>query len=197
LGLSVTFFINKFFLIVLLIYYTLTSAYSLVLKRKVIIDICTLAGLYTIRIIGGGAATQIGISFWLLSFSIFIFLSLAAVKRQAELVDLGKRGNLKIAGRSYSADDLPIVSIVALIAGFISILIIAMYVNSPEVLILYSSPRILWGVCCFLLYWLIKMVIAGYRGEMHDDPLIYAIKNRMSQFVFLTIAALILLSATQ
>ena len=196
LGISVTFFINKFFLIVLLIYYTLTSAYSLVLKRKVIIDICTLAGLYTIRIIGGGAATQIGISFWLLSFSIFIFLSLAAVKRQAELVDLGKRGNLKIAGRSYSADDLPIVSIVALIAGFISILIIAMYVNSPEVLILYASPRILWGVCCVLLYWLIKMVIAGYRGEMHDDPLIYAIKNRMSQFVFLTIAALILLSAT-
>ena len=122
---------------------------------------------------------------------------MAAVKRQAELVDLGKRGNLKIAGRSYSADDLPIVSIVALIAGFISILIIAMYVNSPEVLILYASPRILWGVCCVLLYWLIKMVIAGYRGEMHDDPLIYAIKNRMSQFVFLTIAALILLSATQ
>jgi 4-hydroxybenzoate polyprenyltransferase/phosphoserine phosphatase len=196
LGISITFFINKLFLIVLLTYYALTTAYSLILKRKAIIDICTLAGLYTIRIIGGGAATQIGISFWLLGFSIFIFLSLAAVKRQAELVDLSERGNIKTAGRSYSVDDLPMVSIVALIAGFMSVLVIVMYVNSPEVLILYPAPRILWGVCCVLLYWLIKIIFLAYRGEMHDDPLIYAVRDRMSQFVFVIIAILILLSAT-
>lgn len=195
LGISVALFINKSFLIIIFTYYILTSAYSLVLKRKIIIDICTLAGLYTVRIVGGGAATQIGISFWLLGFSIFIFLSLAAVKRQAELVDLRERGILKSAGRSYRVDDLPLVSIVSLIAGFMSVIVIAMYVKSQEVLILYSKPEILWGVCCVLFYWLIKMIHTAHQGNMHDDPLIYAVKDKMSQITFIIIVLLIWLSS--
>lgn len=196
LGIATTFFINKSFLIIILIYYILTAAYSLFLKRKVIIDIFTLASLYTTRIIAGGAATQIEISFWLLGFSIFIFLSLAAVKRQAELVDLGKRGILKSIGRGYCVNDLKKINFIAILSGFISVLIIGMYTRSTEVLLLYPNPYILWGVCCILSYWLIKMIIVSYRGEMDDDPIVFAVNDRMSQILFIAIVSLILLSAT-
>ena len=91
-------------------YYALTTAYSLYLKRRIVADICVLAGLYTLRIVAGGAATGIPLSVWLLAFSIFFFLSLAAVKRQAELVDNAKQGKLEASGRGYHVDDLPIIS---------------------------------------------------------------------------------------
>ena len=196
LGISLSFFAETSFWIVLLAYYALTSAYSLFIKRKTIIDIFTLAGLYTIRIIGGGVATEIEVSFWLLAFSIFIFLSLAAVKRQAELVDLNKREQLQIVGRGYHVDDLPIVSMIAASTGFMSVLVIALYINSPEVLALYPTPSMLWGVCCISLYWLMRMIFITHRGQMHDDPIIYAIRDRVSQLSLISIIVLIMLGAT-
>ena len=194
IGIFTTVLLNKLFLVILLSYYVITSTYSLFLKRKALIDICALASLYTLRIIGGGAATHIEISFWLLGFSIFIFLSLAAVKRQAEIVDLNKRRTSKIIGRNYGIDDLKMVRSIALITGFLSVLVIAAYINSPEVLILYSQPQILWALCCVLFYWLIKMILAANNGKMHDDPLIYAIKDKISQLVFIITIIIILLS---
>ncbi|SPJ25894.1 UbiA family prenyltransferase [Palleronia abyssalis] len=168
------------FLALLLAYAVLTTAYSLYIKREVVVDICTLAGLYTLRIVAGAVATGIPMSVWLLAFSIFIFFSLAAVKRQAELVDLANRNGLATAGRGYRADDLSIVSMIALSSGFVAVLVLALYLDSPEVLELYGNPAPLWGICGVLLFWVTRMVMKAHRGQMHDDPLVYAIRDGAS-----------------
>ncbi|MDC1412612.1 UbiA family prenyltransferase [Amylibacter sp.] len=173
------------FLLTLAAYYILTTAYSISLKRKIIIDICVLTGLYTMRIFAGGVATGIELSVWLFAFSIFFFFSLAAVKRQAELVDMAERGTLTAEGRGYHVEDLPIISMVGLAAGYISVLVMALYVNSPVVRELYSLPDALWGICCVLLYWLTRMVLLTHRGSMHDDPVVFAAKDRVSQVCFI------------
>lgn len=180
-------FLGGMFLLTLLAYYLLTTAYSLKLKRKTVVDICVLAGLYTMRIIAGGIATGIDLSVWLLAFSIFFFLSLAAIKRQAELVDMVQRGAMEARGRGYHVEDLPIISMVALAAGYVSVLVLALYLNSPSVLQLYAYPTALWGICCVLLYWLTRMVLTTHRGLMHDDPVVFAAKDRVSQICLIVI----------
>jgi len=187
------FLVSQLFLCVLMGYFTLTFLYSLYLKRKAIIDIFTLAGLYTIRILGGGVAAGIELSFWLLAFSIFIFLSLAAVKRQAELVDLNKRGLWEVQGRGYRADDLPMITMIALSSGFISVLVMALYLHSPEVIKLYQLPSALWGVCALLLYWICRVVFKTHRGKMNDDPLVFAIKDKISLFNIICIFILVVI----
>ena len=177
------------FLLVLAGYYILTVAYSLNLKRRIVVDICALAGLYTLRIIVGAFATNIELSVWLLAFSIFFFLSLAAVKRQAELVDMAERGTLKAKGRGYHVADLPVISMIGLAAGYISVLVLALYVNSPAVVELYAYPHALWGICCILLYWLTRMVLITHRGAMHDDPIIFAASDRVSQICLAAMVA--------
>ena len=179
----------------LCVYFTLTLAYSLNLKRRIVIDICVLAGLYTMRIITGGYATGIPLSVWLLAFSIFFFFSLAAVKRQAELVDMVERNELKAKGRGYHVEDLPIISMMALGSGYVSVLVMALYVNSPAVLELYPNPAALWGICCTLLYWLTRMVFVTHRGYMYDDPVLYAAKDRISRICFLAILAFAVVGA--
>lgn len=169
------------FSLVMLVYYVLTTAYSFSLKRLIVIDICVLACLYTLRIVAGGVASGMLISMWLLAFSIFFFLSLAAVKRQAELIDSAQRGKLVATGRGYQVADVAIVSIIALCAGYVSVLVMALYVNSPLVRGLYPQPRALGGICGILLYWVTYMVMITHRGAMHDDPLVYAAKDRASQ----------------
>lgn len=187
--------IGTSFLIVMGAYYLLTMAYSLVLKRRMVIDICVLAGLYTMRIIAGGAATGIPLSVWLLAFSVFFFLSLAAVKRQAELIDSAARGNLKASGRGYHVDDLPIISMIAISAGYVAVLVMALYVNSPNVVALYNHPEALWGICAVLLYWITRTVMIAHRGNMHDDPVVYAAKDRVSQICLVIILAFALAGA--
>jgi len=147
------------------------------------------------RIIGGGAATDITLSFWLLAFSIFIFLSLAAIKRQAELVDLKEQGSLQAKGRGYHVDDLPLMTMIVISAGFMAILVLMLYVNSASVIALYPTPSALWGVCCILLYWLARMAFITHRGRMHDDPIIFSIKDKVSQLCFALITALVLIGA--
>ncbi|MGV2019616.1 UbiA family prenyltransferase [Agrobacterium sp. 22-223-1] len=174
-------FIGLKFLAVMIGYYLLTTAYSLHLKRLIVVDICMLAALYTIRIFAGSVATSIGISIWLLAFSVFFFLSLAAIKRQAELIDSAARGDLKPSGRGYHVDDLPIISMIAIAAGYVSVLVMTLYVNSPAVVRLYACPEALWGVCAILLYWITRAVMMAHRGLMHDDPVVYAAKDGTSQ----------------
>ncbi|HIK47975.1 UbiA family prenyltransferase [Thermosynechococcus sp. M55_K2018_012] len=178
---------------ILLAYYGLTTAYSFYLKRRIIIDICTLAGLYTIRIFAGAVATGISLSVWLLAFSIFFFFCLATVKRQAELVDHCHRKQLKASGRGYHIDDLPIISMMAIGAGYVSILVLALYINSPQVQLLYTRPQVLWGICCVLLYWITRTILLTHRGLMHYDPIVYAIKDRQSQICFLICLVLFIL----
>jgi len=169
------------FVAAMVAYYLVTTAYSLHLKRRLIVDICVLALLYTMRIVAGAAATGIPLSVWLLAFSLFFFFSLAAVKRQAELVDSAARGQLSASGRGYHVDDLPLVSMMALASGYVSVLVMALYVNSPSVLALYSFPPALWGICFVLLYWISRIVMVTHRGRMHDDPVVFAAKDNTSR----------------
>ncbi|WNC87562.1 UbiA family prenyltransferase [Thermosynechococcus sp. QKsg1] len=193
LGMAIATTISWPFLGILLAYYGLTTAYSFYLKRRIIVDICTLAGLYTLRIFAGAVATGISLSVWLLAFSIFFFFCLATVKRQAELVDHRHRKQLKTSGRSYHIDDLPIISMMAIGAGYVSILVLALYINSPQVQLLYTRPQVLWGICCVLLYWITRTILLTHRGLMHYDPIVYAIKDRQSQICFLICLVLFIL----
>lgn len=186
-------FVGPIFLLVMAGYYVLTAAYSLQLKRKVVIDIFVLAGLYTMRLVAGGVATQTPLSVWLLAFSMFFFLSLASVKRQAELIDNQARGNLKATGRGYHVDDLPIISMIAIGSGYVSVLVMALYINSPIVAHLYQTPEMLWGVCGVLLYWITRTVMVAHRGDMHDDPVVFAIKDSVSRVCLAIVGAFILL----
>jgi 4-hydroxybenzoate polyprenyltransferase/phosphoserine phosphatase len=192
LGAILAVFIGWYFVLVMAGYYLLTTTYSLHLKQRIVIDICVLAGLYTMRIVAGGVATAIPLSIWLLAFSVFFFLALAAVKRQAELIDSAERGNLKASGRGYHADDLPIISMIAIGAGYVSVLVMILYVNSPAVVELYARPEALWGVCAVLLYWITRTVMVAHRGGMHDDPVVYAAKDRISQVCLVIILAFVL-----
>ncbi|KPQ35502.1 MAG: UbiA prenyltransferase [Porphyrobacter sp. HL-46] len=181
---------------VLLLYTAVTSAYSFRLKRLVVIDICTLAVLYTLRILAGSAATGIPSSMWLLAFSTFFFFSLAAVKRQAELVDGIAAGRLKAHGRGYEANDLAIVGNIAVSAGMVSVLVLALYANSEPVQMLYRMPEMLWGVCLVLLFWNSRIAILTQRGQMHDDPLVFAARDPVSLACGGIVGALALVGAT-
>ncbi len=183
------------FLFVMLGYYVLTTAYSVHLKRRVVIDICVLAGLYTIRIIAGSAATGITLSVWLLAFSIFFFFSLAAVKRLAELVDMTERGQLNASGRGYHVNDASIMSMIALGSGYVSVLVMALYINSAAFRSLYEFPPALWGICCILLYWVTRAVMIAHRGSMHYDPVVFAVKDRTSWMCLLLILGFALCGA--
>jgi len=194
-GFTIASFLNWGFFLIMGAYYVLTSIYSLLLKRKIVVDICTLAGLYTIRIVAGGGASGIELSVWLCAFSIFFFLSLAAIKRQAELIDLEKRGVLTAKGRGYEVEDLPIISTISLVAGYISVLILALYVNSANVQELYAFPYALWGICCVLLYWLTRMVLITHRGYMHDDPVFFILKDKLSKICFVVMFGFVMAGA--
>lgn len=191
-GLAVSLVLPRVFLAVLAAYYLLTIAYSLWLKRRAIVDICALASLYTLRIIAGGAANDIALSVWLLAMSVFLFFALAAVKRQAELVDLVNRGVDEVAGRGYRRGDLPVVTQMAVSAGFASVLVLMLYLNEPTTRQMYPQPLFLWGACLVLLYWLSRMVLIAGRGRMDDDPVVFAARDRVSQMVLLLVGALVL-----
>lgn len=183
------------FLLVLLFYYLCTLAYSLVLKRIAVIDICMLAGLYTLRVIAGGAATMNAPSVWLLGFSIFFFLALAAVKRQAELVDMTARGDEAAPGRGYQRDDLPLITMMALASGYVSVLVAGLYLTSDSVTELYPFPSLLWGICAVLIYWVSRIVMLTHRQRMHDDPIVFAVTDKVSLFCGVSIVALVLLAS--
>jgi 4-hydroxybenzoate polyprenyltransferase len=168
------------FRLVLTAYFALTLAYSLDLKRRVLIDAMALAGLYTLRIIAGAAATSIALSFWLLLFSVFLFLSLAFAKRYAELDELRRQHRLRAAGRGYQTDDLPILRSMGTASGYLCVLVLALYINSPEVGALYHRPKVIWLLCVVMLYWVSRLWVVAQRGKLHDDPVIYALTDRVS-----------------
>lgn len=184
-------FTSSAFLGVLAGYFTVTFAYSFWLKRKLLVDIITLAGLYTTRVFAGAAATGIVLSPWLLVFSMFMFFSLAAIKRQGELVDMARRGKTSSAGRGYLTDDLPVVQGMGIAAGQAAVLVFALYINSPTTQILYSWPELMWLVCAVLFYWLSRLAMMTHRGFMDDDPIVFAIRDRVSQLCLLAIVLIV------
>ena len=179
---SLAYLVGSAFFNCLALYFFATCAYSWVLKRIVLVDCLTLAMLYTIRIIAGAAATHIELSFWLLAFSIFLFLSLAFVKRYTELEMQLLQGHQTLIGRGYYTTDAPLIQILGLSAGFAATLVMAFYLNSNDVLKLYHTPLLVWGTIPPLVFWISWMWIQAHRGLMHDDPLLFAIKDKASLF---------------
>lgn len=186
LGLAV----NMEFTLWLFAYFLLTSAYSIWLKRYALIDCLTLAALYTLRIIAGSAAVAITLSFWLLAFSIFIFLSLAFVKRYAELQALEGPGNTHAHGRGYIITDAPLVQTFGITAGYAAVLVLALYLHGETVVTLYTQPELIWLAVPLMLFWISWVWLKAHRGQMHDDPIVFAIKDKAS----LAVAALIVTS---
>ncbi|WP_062228040.1 UbiA family prenyltransferase [Aureimonas frigidaquae] len=168
------------FMAVLGLYFVATCAYSFWLKRKLLVDVVALAGLYTVRILAGSAATGIFLSPWLMAFSMFFFFSLAAIKRQAELVDQLKADRPAVAGRGYFTIDLPVLRSMAVSAGQASVMVLALYISSSDIDALYARPEILWLACPILFYWLSRMAVMTDRGYMNDDPIVFAMHDRIS-----------------
>jgi 4-hydroxybenzoate polyprenyltransferase len=168
----------------LLAFYTVLSlSYSFRIKRLVMLDVITLAALYTLRIIAGAVAAGVEASFWLLSFSMFLFLSLAMVKRCAELHVLIAEARTQSKGRGYHAEDLPVLQQLGGASGYLSVLVLALYINSSASQQLYRHPQFLWLLCPLLLYWISRVWIITHRGGMHDDPVVFALRDRSSRWI--------------
>ena len=172
--------VNLNFLYWLLLYFFLTSLYSGWLKKIVLIDCLALAFLYTLRIIAGTFAIQVQLTFWLLAFSVFLFLSLAFLKRYIELQVHLLAGKKKAPGRGYFTTDVELVQIMGVSSGYISVLVLAFYLNSTTVLQLYRVPEFMWGAVPVMLFWISWMWMQAFRHNMHDDPLVFALKNKAS-----------------
>ena len=187
--------VNWYFTGVLAGYYVLTWAYSVRLKRAALVDVMTLAALYTVRIIAGAAATLIAPSFWLLAFSMFIFISLGCVKRYTELHDAKPASmTAKQHGRGYWKSDLPLLLSLGTSSGFCTALVVALYINSPESQSLYRHSKPLWLLCPLILYWISRVWLLTVRGQMHDDPVVFALRDRISMLVLLLGGATFLIS---
>ena len=163
------------------IYVLLTLAYSLDLKRRLLVDVMTLAALYTLRILAGGAAIGVVVSEWLLMFSLFMFISLAFLKRAIEISTAS--GEARISGRGYSPVDLETIRVVGISAGLTSVLVLTLYISSPAVAQLYRVPHVLWLVCPLMIYWIARIWFMAARGDVHHDPVVFALQDWRSYLV--------------
>ena len=162
------------------VYLAATVAYSTWLKRLVLVDCLVLAGLYTLRIVAGAAAIGVALSFWLLAFSIFVFLSLAFLKRYVELLSLQSTGKIEAIGRGYKTADLPVIQSLGVSAGYASVLVYALYIHNEAVVRLYARPDFLWLGVPLLIYFVSWLWLKANRGEVLDDPVVFALKDRTS-----------------
>jgi 4-hydroxybenzoate polyprenyltransferase len=173
-------------------FYTVTTlAYSLYLKRKLLLDVFVLSGLYTVRILAGSAATGVPVSAWLAGFSVFFFLSLAFVKRFSELESLRERGGAVTNGRGYFVSDLEQLRALGTGAAYAAVVVMTLYINNPETKVLYRHVIRLWLVVPVLLLWLSQVWMLASRGEMHDDPVVYAITDKRSFLLGVVMAAVV------
>ena len=164
----------------LAVYYALTLAYTFFLKRRVLVDCVTLGVLYTLRIVAGVAATGLPHSFWFLAFPLFLFLSLAFVKRYSELLAMADLGRPGAAGRGYLASDTPLVMAMGVASGFCAVLLLALYMDSSAIVQRYAHPERLWLALPVVLYWICHMWMQAQRGNLSDDPVVFAVKDRHS-----------------
>lgn len=172
-----------------------SAAYSFWLKRRPLVDVFALAGLYTIRIFGGGAATGIAISQWLAALSLFLFTSLAFAKRYTELSREGFSS--ATSGRGYQLEDRAIVPILGVAGGYASVLVLALYIHSPEMAKLYHRPIFLWMICPIALYWISRVWLLAVRGKLDDDPVIFAVKDKLSLALAVAAIALVVASSVR
>lgn len=192
-ALGIALAISKGFFWMLVLYVVLTSAYSWVLKGYVLVDVIMLSVLYTLRILAGSVAIGVSTSSWLLAFSVFMFLSLALVKRCSELVSLKQAGGVITRGRDYRVTDLVVLWPLGLGAALSSVVVFGLFISSPDTQSGYATPDLLWLVSLGLIYWLARLWIKTSRGEMHDDPVVYAIKDFGSRTTVITMIVIVLI----
>jgi 4-hydroxybenzoate polyprenyltransferase/phosphoserine phosphatase len=180
----------------LIIYLAMTTAYSFWLKRKLLVDVILLAGLYTLRIIAGAAAVEgIQLTMWLLAFSMFFFLSLAFAKRYSELIAVEDAGEEEISGRGYQVRDLRVIESVGPSSGYLAVLVFCNYLSDSHVTKTYAHPQVLWLVAPVLLYWITRVWFIARRRALHEDPIVFAIRDRRS-YVCGILAALMVIIAS-
>jgi 4-hydroxybenzoate polyprenyltransferase/phosphoserine phosphatase len=180
------------YLVWLGIYLVTTLAYSLRLKRAVLVDVIVLSGLYTVRILAGSAATGIPVSTWLAGFSIFFFLSLAFVKRFAELENLRERGGVSIGGRGYHIADIEQLRSFGSASGYASVVVLTLYISNLDAAHLYRHSNRLWLLVPVLLLWISRLWLQASRGQLDEDPVVYAITDRRSLLLGLVVVAIVL-----
>ncbi len=183
------------FVALLATYYAITLAYSLHLKQVMVLDVLVLAGLYTVRIFGGSLAVGVPTSSWLMTFSMFLFLSLALVKRLSEIRRLRLSNEAAAHGRGYLASDYELLASLGVASGYMSVLVLALYITSKEVTALYAHPERLWLLCPVMLYWVSRVWLLAHRGQVNEDPLVFALRDKVSYAVG-AVAALVLIAAT-
>jgi len=191
------FYLNMYFLLVLLGYLALTILYSFILKHLQTADVISLASLFTLRIIAGAAAIGVVLSFWLLCFSMFLFLSLAMVKRVSELIHVEKQSGSelqKVTGRDYLTADIVVLQSLGGASGFMAVLVFALYINSGQVIKMYSSPEVLWLVVPVVAYWVMRIWIIAARGQMDEDPISFAIRDKQSWLTATTLFLIFVLA---
>lgn len=184
-GLAFAFWLSAAAAPLVLLYVTLTCAYSRWLKRWLFLDVIVLSLLYSVRVLAGAAAVAITPSPWLLGFSLFIFLALAVVKRQTELAALLSAP----AGRAYIVNDLPVLAALGAASGFASVVVLTLYIESLESSLRYGSPERLWLLCPLLIYWLGRLTLLANRGDLDDDPLVFALRDRTSALTGIALVA--------
>jgi 4-hydroxybenzoate polyprenyltransferase len=185
----------KWFVAALATYLVLGQIYVFYLKRKLLVDVLALAALHMLRILAGNAATGIALSSWLLAFAMFLFFSLALLKRYAELRDTGDDVGLRGVGRGYQAGDLETLSQMGISSAVVSALILALYVDSKAVSGLYTYPQLIWLLCPIVLYVMARVWVLARRGQLPDDPLMFMITDWRSQLMGAAAGA-VLIAAT-
>jgi 4-hydroxybenzoate polyprenyltransferase/phosphoserine phosphatase len=185
--------ISPLFAALLLTYCVVTNLYAFWLKRVPILDTIILAGLYTLRILAGAAAIPVVPSFWLLAFSMFFFFSLALAKRHSELLELEdmnnssagvrRAGETAIPGRGYSPEDQSTIVAQGAAAGQAAVLVLALYINTDQVRAQFKHPEVLWAICPLMVYWITKLWLNAQRRQIKDDPVVWAVKNRVSRAI--------------
>ncbi|MFN4984874.1 MAG: UbiA family prenyltransferase [Ignavibacteria bacterium] len=165
------------------VYAVATTLYSFVLKRLVLVDVIALAGMYSLRIAAGGAAASVDVSPWLLGFTLFLFMSLAFLKRYTELRDTIERDGHIVSGRGYHVGDSSFVMMAGTALGFVAVLIFTLYVNGTQVQALYAHPNRMWLIAPCLVYWISHLWLTAHRGGMHDDPIVFAARDARSWIV--------------
>ena len=193
-GLVIAANLDLLFLIVVTLYFLLSFSYSVYLKKIALYDVFILALLYSIRVFAGAIVINVTLSFWLIAFSTFIFLSLALVKRYSELIMIKNEPNLRNKRREYSVEDLNLLQIMGIVSGFLSVIVFSLYIDSPEVALLYSKPKILWAMSLLFLFWISRIWHKTIHGKMTDDPIIFAIKDITSYCIFFLIGVILFIS---
>jgi 4-hydroxybenzoate polyprenyltransferase len=179
---------------IVVLYFIVAAAYSFSLKKEALLDVFTLASLYTLRIIEGGLAAAVPLSVWLLAFSMFLFLSLAFIKRYAELVIMRGVDGDHAKARSYELSDAELLVSTGTASGYAAVLVLSLYIASGSVKMLYSTHEVLWLVCPLLLYWIGYLWMVAHRGNMHHDPLVFAVRDRTSRILILLMLAAALIA---